>query len=78
MPGFKTRGSLCPTLDPIHNILPIGSNGFPGYSTVCATDYDQFSDAGYLDLEVDLNEKWRANGVLGYESFEDFSSVLVW
>ena len=78
IPGFETRGSLCPAGDPIHNTLPIGSNGFPGYSPVWATDYNQFSYAGYLDLEVDLNEKWRANGALRYENFEDFGSVLIW
>ena len=78
IPGFENRGSLCPIGDPIHNTLPIGSNGFPGYSPVWATDYDQFSYAGYLDLEVDLNEKWRANGALRYENFEDFGSVLIW
>ena len=78
IPGFENVGSLCPTGDPIHNTLPIGSNGFPGYSPIWATDYDQFSYAGYLDLEVDLNEKWRANGALRYENFEDFGSVLIW
>lgn len=78
IPGFESRGSLCPTGDPIHNTLPIGSNGFPGYSPIWASDYDQFSYAGYLDLEVDLSKKWRTNGALRYENFEDFGSVLIW
>ena len=78
IPGFEVRGSLCPIGDPIHNTLPIGSNGFPGYSPIWATDYDQFSYAGYVDVEADFREEWRINGALRFENFEDFGSVLIW
>ena len=32
IPGLETVGSLCPAGDPVHNTVPVGSNGFPGYA----------------------------------------------
>ncbi|NIQ93824.1 MAG: TonB-dependent receptor, partial [Desulfuromonadales bacterium] len=32
IPGLESIGEPCPAQDPIHNVLNIGSEGFPGYS----------------------------------------------
>ena len=78
IPGFRTIGSLCPDGDPVNNALPIGSNGFPGYPPLFTSDLDRNSYAGYLDLEVDLAERWLADFAVRYEDFSDFGNVGIW
>ncbi len=78
IPGFEARGSLCPNGDPVNNAVPVGSNGFPGYPPLFASAVDRRSYAGYLDIEVDLTERWLADVAARYENFSDFGDVSTW
>ena len=78
IPGFEVVGSLCPDGDPINNTLPIGSNGFPGYSPKYAINEDQETFSIYGDLEYDLTDSWLVNAAARYERFEGFGDVLIW
>ncbi len=78
IPGFETRGSLCPPGDPVNNAVPIGSNGFPGYPPAFATNVDRRSVAAYLDLEVDATANVLANAAARFERFSDFGDVATW
>ena len=78
IPGFESEGRLCPPGDPVNNAVPIGSNGFPGYPPNFASNRTRQSHAGYVDLEVDLTERWMANAAGRYEDFDDFGSVAIW
>ena len=48
--------NLCHAGDPIHNVVAVGSNGFPGYGPAAASTYDRDSWAAYLDLEAEVTE----------------------
>ncbi len=78
IPGFQTIGSLCPEGDPINNSLPIGSNGFPGYSPLFSTEFDQSSYAVYSDFELELTSRWLANAAIRHEHFQGFGEVTIW
>lgn len=78
IPGFETVGSPCPVGDPIHNALPVGSNGFPGYPSVFATDISRVSLAAYVDVQADLAEDWLVNAALRAEDYDDFGEVVIW
>ena len=78
IPGFEAVGALCPAGDPVNNAVPIGSNGFPGYPPTFASNRTRQSYAGYVDLEVDLTDRWLANAAARYEHFDDFGSVAIW
>ena len=75
IPGFAAVGSLCPAGDPIHNVAPVGSNGFPGYSPQFTSDVNRDSVAGYIDLELDVNDDWLVNAAARLESFSDYGEV---
>ena len=75
IPGLKTVGSLCPAGDPIHNVVPVGSNGFPGYSRQFTSDVGRDSYAGYVDLELDVNDDWLVTAAARFENFSDFGDV---
>ena len=53
-----------------------GSQGFPGFQPVDATDKDRHSSAAYLDLEADLTTRLKVQGALRYEKFSDFGSTV--
>ena len=77
IPGFEAVGSLCPDGDPIHNVVPVGSNGFPGYSAQFTSDVKRDSYAGYMDLELDVTDHWLVNAAARLESFSDFGDVAI-
>ena len=77
VPGFEALGALCPEGDPVNNVVPIGSNGFPGYPPAFASDVNRRSHAAYVDLELEASARWLANVALRYERFEDFGRVLI-
>ena len=77
VPGFEALGALCPDGDPVNNVVPIGSNGFPGYPPAFASDVNRRSHAAYVDLELEASARWLANFALRYERFEDFGRVLI-
>ena len=78
IPGFEKRGSLCAEGDPINNTLPIGSNGFPGYSPLYATIQSRKSYGIYFDGEVNPIEPFLVNTAFRFENFEDFGDISVW
>lgn len=78
IPGFEAVGALCPAGDPINNALPLGSNGFPGYSPDAAGAADRDSYAFYVDLEADITNEWLVNGAARYEDYSDFGNVGIW
>ena len=72
-PQFDPTG-LCHPGDPIHNAVAIGSNGFPGYGPVTASNYERDSWAAYIDLEADITDRFMASIAGRYEDFSDFGS----
>lgn len=78
IPGFETSGALCPNGDPINNALAVGSNGFPGYSPLYATQESRRSYGLYFDSELNLMESFLVNSAVRFENFEDFGDVAVW
>ena len=51
------------------------SNGFGGFNPASSGKWDRANVAAYLDLETDLNERWRVNAALRWEDFDGFGSV---
>ena len=78
LPGYAAVGALCPDGDPVNNAVPIGANGFPGYPPAFASSNERRSHAVYVDLEVDLTDRWLGNAAARYENFDDFGSVAIW
>ncbi|MCY4428059.1 MAG: TonB-dependent receptor [Halieaceae bacterium] len=78
VPGFEAVGSLCPAGDPVNNIVPVGSNGFPGYSPEFSSTVERDSYAAYFDLEVDVTPAWLVNAAGRLERFSGFGEVAVW
>ena len=72
------RTSLCHPDDPIHNVGLVGSNGFPGYRPVDASNYGRDSWAGYVDFEADITDRFMASMAGRYEDFSDFGSNFSW
>ncbi len=64
--------------DPALNALPVGSNGFPGYSPQVAGSEDRNSWAIYTELEADITPDWLVNAALRYEDYSDFGDVAIW
>ena len=61
--GFESQG------------FSVGSNGFQGFSADVAGRFSRESASAYVDLEVDLTERWLADAALRYERFSDFGST---
>ncbi|MBN7798761.1 TonB-dependent receptor plug domain-containing protein [Parahaliea mediterranea] len=56
--------------------LPVGANGFQGYSPDTAGDFSASSYAGYIEAEVDFTEQWTASAAVRYEDYEAFGDNL--
>ena len=79
IPGIEVVGQLCPTGDPINNVVPVGSSGFPGYDPNTSTSqYDRDSWAAYTDLEADITDRLLANIAFRYEDYSDFGDNFSW
>ena len=77
IPGQERPGPCVPG-DPINNALPVGSNGFPGYSPDFTSAFDRGSKAVYLDLEADISDRLLV-GVAGrLEDFPGFGRNFSW
>jgi iron complex outermembrane receptor protein len=75
IPGIQyDPTSLCHPGDPIHNVVAVGSNGFPGYGPLTASTYNRDSWAAYLDLESDITDRFMASISGRYEDFSDFGN----
>ena len=78
IPGFEVAGSLCPVGDPVNNTVAVGSNGFPGYPPMFASDVDRRSVAAYVDLELEVTDSLLADVAGRFERFSDFGNVATW
>jgi iron complex outermembrane receptor protein len=75
IPGIQfDPANLCHPGDPIHNVVAVGSNGFPGYGPATASTYNRDSWAAYVDLESDITDRFMASISGRYEDFSDFGS----
>ena len=61
--GFENQG------------FSVGSNGFQGFSADVAGRFSRESASAYVDLEVDLTERWLADAALRYDRFNDFGGT---
>ena len=75
IPGiqFDPTG-LCHPLDPIHNVVPVGSNGFPGYGPNFVSTFSRDSYGVYFDFEADITDRFLATVAGRYEDFSDFGT----
>lgn len=55
--------------------LAPNANGFPGFNTQQAGEWDQTSYAAYVDVEGSLTSAWTASAALRYEDFSEFGST---
>ncbi|MEN9560161.1 MAG: hypothetical protein RLZZ502_1372, partial [Pseudomonadota bacterium] len=53
-----------------------GSQGFPGFQPVDATNKNRSSVAAYLDLEADVTRAWKLQAAARGERYSDFGSTL--
>jgi iron complex outermembrane receptor protein len=58
--------------------LPVGSNGFPGFSPVQAGTFERDDWAGYAALEGDLTEALSFGLAARYEDFSDVGENFSW
>lgn len=58
--------------------LPVGSNGFPGFSPIQAGTFSRENWATYLALEADVTEKLTGGVAARFEDFSDFGSTFNW
>lgn len=72
IPGLESVGTPCPALDPIHNVLSVGSEGFPGFGPLSVFDYSRDSWSVYVDFEADITERLLLTVAGRYEDFSDF------
>lgn len=66
------------SIDPINNVVPVGSNGFPGYGSTFINSYSRDSVAVYVDFETDLSDAFLLNLAARYEDYSDFGDNLSW
>ncbi|MEM7503453.1 MAG: TonB-dependent receptor [Pseudomonadota bacterium] len=78
IPGQVTVGTQCDPGDPIFNVVPVGSNGFPGYGPDFTNSYSRDSVAAYIDLETDVTDNFLINFAARYEDFSDFGDNFSW
>ena len=77
IPGQERPGPCVPG-DPIHNALPVGSNGFPGYAPEFATAFDRDSRAVYVDIEADISDRLLVGLAGRLEHFHGFGGNFSW
>jgi iron complex outermembrane receptor protein len=58
--------------------LPVGANGFPGFSPMQAGTFDRDNWATYLALEADVTERLTGGVAARFEDFSDFGSTFNW
>lgn len=58
--------------------LPVGSNGFPGFSPIQAGEFGRSNWAAYTSLEGDLSEAFQIGLAGRYENYSDFGSRFTW
>ena len=63
------------TTDFFGNVLPGGSQVFPGFRAANKTDKGRQSYAGYADLEYDVTKEWLVSGAVRFEKYSDFGNT---
>lgn len=58
--------------------LPVGSNGFPGFSPIQAGEFRRSNWAAYTSLEGNLSEALQIGFAGRYENYSDFGSRFTW
>ncbi|WP_371421910.1 TonB-dependent receptor plug domain-containing protein [Tardiphaga sp.] len=58
--------------------LPVGSNGFPGFSPIQAGTFSRSNWAAYTALEGDVSKLFTFGLAGRYEKFSDFGSTFTW
>lgn len=58
--------------------LPVGSNGFPGFSPIQAGEFARSNWAAYTSLEGNLSEAFQIGLAGRYENYSDFGSKFTW
>lgn len=65
------------TSDPVYRVVPVGANGFPGYSPEFSGEYARESFAAYADVSADITERLFLQGAVRFEDYSDFDSEVV-
>lgn len=74
-------GPFASVIDPdtgVRTGLPVGSNGFPGFSPIQAGQFSRSNWATYLGLEADVTDKLTGGVAARFEDFSDFGSTFNW
>ncbi len=61
--GFETQG------------FSVGSNGFQGFSADVAGRFSRKSHSAYVQLDLDVTDRWLVDGAFRYERYGDFGST---
>ena len=77
-PGDPTTLDCSNSNDPVFNAVPVGANGFPGYSPQYADTYERNSYALYGDISGDVTNSLFLQAAVRYEDYDDFDAELVW
>jgi len=56
--------------------LPVGANGFQGFSPDAAGAFETDSIAAYIEAEADLTDRWSFAAALRFEDYEAFGDNL--
>lgn len=56
--------------------LPVGANGFQGFSPDAAGEFETDSIAAYLEVETDITDRWTFAAALRFEDYEAFGDNL--
>lgn len=70
-----TKPSQTPRQDFFGGTRPGGSQVFPGFSPANEVSSDRSSIAGYLDLELDVTERFLLGFATRFENYSDFGST---
>lgn len=65
-----------PAIDSRGDLLPGGSQGFPGYSPDNVVDRSRSNFGLYMDAELNATEAWLVGGAIRYEDYSDFGSTF--
>jgi len=84
---YDTNGDLVSGILPSNSPLIVtdffgnkrgaGAQGFSGFQPSDAKEKDRKSGAAYVDLELNVTEKWLLNGAARFENFSDFGSKVI-
>lgn len=56
--------------------LPVGANGFQGFSPDAAGEFETGSVAAYIEAEADITHQWSFAAALRYEDYDAFGDNL--